>query len=115
MCEPVQCEVMMQPRVCSREGSLDYDVAAARRASIAFACAPAEYSSRTSSSASAPLGAAYDRVGAQARRMAAETDIALPSLHLQGLGQRTLTGSVPGAVGERSNTGTHEQKSTIFA
>jgi hypothetical protein len=112
----------MQPRACSREGSLDYDVAAARRASFAFAFAPAaEYSSRTSSSASAPLGAAYGCVGAQARGTAAETDITLPSLHLHGLGQRTPTGMsigtlsvpMPGAVGERTNTGTHSQKSSI--
>jgi hypothetical protein len=110
----------MQPRACSREGSLDYDVAAARRASCAFAPA-AEYSSRTSSSASAPLGAAYGRVGNQARGTAAEMDITLPSLHLHGLGQRTPTGMsigtlsvpMPGAVGERTNTGTHSQKSSI--
>jgi len=110
---------MMQPRACSREGSLDYDVAAAKRASYAFAFPPAfEYSSRTSSSASAPLGAAYGCVGAEARGTAADTDITLPSLHLQGLGQRTRTGMsigmpMPGAVGERTNTGTHSQKSSI--
>ena len=107
----------MQPRACSREGSLDYDVAAARRASCALAPA-AEYSSRTSTSASAPLGAAYGCVGAEARGTAADTDITLPSLHLQGLGQRTRTGMsigmpMPGAVGERTNTGTHSQKSSI--